>query len=146
MTRRHLIPIISSPFSSPLFLFCLSCFVNSANSPDEVVKLVSIGIDLLDTQWTQQAADVGIALEFQFPARGNEEQRADIEHDLYDSRFGLDFNPLPNALRGAFQNPQRIEPRFTRALYTSRSSRPAESTSTFVHFCLDTTGVGFVNF
>jgi hypothetical protein len=79
--------------------------MNSTKSPHEILKLIStIGIDLFDAQWAQEAADIGIALDFQFPVRGNEEQRrrAEIGHNLYDSKFSLDFNPLANAFRGAF--------------------------------------------
>lgn len=77
--------------------------INSTKSPHEILKLIStIGIDLFDAQWAQEAADIGIALDFQFPVRGNEEPRAEIGHNLYDSKFSLDFNPLANAFRGAF--------------------------------------------
>ena len=78
--------------------------INSTKSPHEILKLIStIGIDLFDAQWAQEAADIGIALDFQFPVRGNEEQQRGVEigHNLYDSKFSLDFNPLANSFRGA---------------------------------------------
>ena len=81
--------------------------INSAKSPHEILKLIStIGIDLFDAQWAQEAADIGIALDFKFPvssSNNNEEQRqrTEIGHNLYDSKFNLDFNPLANAFRGA---------------------------------------------
>ena len=80
--------------------------ISSAKSPHEILKLIStIGIDLFDAQWAQEAADIGIALDFQFPVRGNEEQQQQrgvgIGHNLYDTKFSLDFNPLANAFRGA---------------------------------------------
>ena len=77
--------------------------INSTKSPHEILKLIStIGIDIFDAQWAQEAADIGIALDFQFPVRGNkEEQRVQIGHNLYNSKFSLDFNPLANAFRGA---------------------------------------------
>ena len=77
--------------------------INSTKSPHEILRLIStIGIDLFDAQWAQEAADIGIALDFQFPVRGNDEQQAEIGHNLYNSKFSLDFNPLANAFRGAF--------------------------------------------
>jgi hypothetical protein len=80
--------------------------INSTKSPHEILKLIStIGIDLFDAHWAQEAADIGIALDFQFPVRGNEkneQQRTEIGHNLYNSKFSLDFNPLSNAFRGAF--------------------------------------------
>ena len=76
--------------------------INSTKSPHEVLKLLStIGIDLFDAQWAQQAADIGIALDFQFPISGTETGRVDVGHNLYESKFSLDFSPLANAFRGA---------------------------------------------
>lgn len=97
----HHIPLLQSSLSVlPITKLRL---INSTKSPHEILQLISsIGVDLFDAQWAQQAADIGIALDFQFPVRGKEEQRTDIGHDLYDSRFSLDFNPLANAFRGAF--------------------------------------------
>ncbi|KAF8801909.1 hypothetical protein BYT27DRAFT_7146988 [Phlegmacium glaucopus] len=75
--------------------------INSTKSPHEILQLVStIGIDLFDAQWAQQAADIGIALDFQFPVCGTEIRRTEIGHNLYDSKFSLDFNPLANTFRG----------------------------------------------
>ncbi|KAF8801904.1 hypothetical protein BYT27DRAFT_7341696 [Phlegmacium glaucopus] len=51
-------------------------------------------------QWAQHAPDVGIALDFQFPVCGSEIRRTEIGHNLYDSKFSLDFNPLANTFRG----------------------------------------------
>ena len=77
--------------------------INSTKSPHEILKLIStIGVDLFDAQWAQEAADIGIALDFQFPVRGSDEQRVGIGHNLYNSKFSLDFKPLANAFRGAF--------------------------------------------
>lgn len=77
--------------------------INSTKSPHEILKLIStIGIDLFDAKWAQEAADIGIALDFQFPVRGNDERRVEIGHNLYNSKFSLDFKPLANAFRGAF--------------------------------------------
>lgn len=77
--------------------------INSTKSPHEILKLIStIGIDLFDAQWAQQAADIGVTLDFQFPVCGTETRQAQIGHNLYDSKFSLDFNPLADAFRGVF--------------------------------------------
>jgi hypothetical protein len=104
LTSSHtdlLIPLLESSLAVlPITKLRL---INSAKSPHEILKLIStIGIDLFDAQWVQEAANIGIALDFQFPVIGNEERRAEIGHNLYDSKFNLDFNPLANAFRGAF--------------------------------------------
>ena len=105
LTSPHtdlLIPLIES--SLTILPITKIRLINSIKSPHEILRLIStIGIDLFDAQWAQEAADIGIALDFQFPVRGNEEQqRAEIGHNLYNSKFSLDFNPLANAFRGAF--------------------------------------------
>ena len=96
-----LIPLLESSLSVlPITKLRL---INSTKSPHEILNLIStIGIDLFDAQWAQEAADIGIALDFQFPVRGNEDRRVEIGHNLYDSKFSLDFNPLASAFRGAF--------------------------------------------
>ena len=95
----HLIPLLES--SLVVLPITKLRLINSSKSPHEILKLISIiGIDLFDAQWAQQAADIGVALDFQFPVRGNKQQ--DIGHNLYDSKFSLDFNPLANVFRGAF--------------------------------------------
>ena len=101
LSYTDLIPLLESSLSIlPITKLRL---VNSTKSPHEILKLIStVGIDLFDAHWAQQAADVGIALDFEFPVRGNEQQRAEIGHSLYDSKFTLDFSPLANAYRGAF--------------------------------------------
>ena len=77
--------------------------INSTKSPQEILQLVSaIGIDLFDAQWVQQAADIGIALDFQFPVGSTETPRTEIGHNLYEPKFRLDFKPLANAFRGAY--------------------------------------------
>lgn len=43
--------------------------INSPVSPHEILRLVrDVGVDLVDGSWAQRAADIGIALDFRFPA------------------------------------------------------------------------------
>ncbi len=43
--------------------------VNSPVSPHEILRLIrDVGVDLVDGSWAQRAADIGIALDFRFPA------------------------------------------------------------------------------
>ncbi|KAM5531807.1 hypothetical protein V8D89_014506 [Ganoderma adspersum] len=43
--------------------------INSPVSPHEILRLVrDVGVDLVDGFWAQRAADIGIALDFRFPA------------------------------------------------------------------------------
>ncbi|KAF7440072.1 hypothetical protein PC9H_000415 [Pleurotus ostreatus] len=76
--------------------------VNSTSCPHEVLQFIrDIGVDLFDAHWAQRAADIGVALDFKFPF-GEESldtlQQAhgkrDIGHNLYDTRYALDFSRL----------------------------------------------------
>ncbi|KIL63703.1 hypothetical protein M378DRAFT_654729 [Amanita muscaria Koide BX008] len=80
--------------------------VNTAASPHEMLRLIqSAGIDLFDAHFAQRAAQIGIALDFAFPAphglshaytaavlRRRDNGKLDIGHNLYDSRYSLDFS------------------------------------------------------
>jgi hypothetical protein len=79
-------------------------FVNSATSPHEILRLIQeIGIDFFDAHWAQRAADIGIALDFQFPAVSSDSPTAprkrgdgkrDIGHNLFDPIYASDFSRL----------------------------------------------------
>ena len=79
LTSSHtdlLIPLLES--SLAILPITKLCLINSTKSPHEILNLIStIGIDLFDAQWapSQEAADIGIALDFRFPVRGNGDQR-----------------------------------------------------------------------
>ncbi|KAG8801766.1 hypothetical protein FRC17_006561 [Serendipita sp. 399] len=82
---------------------------HSTPSPHAMLRLVlECGIDLFDVPWVAEAADLGIALDFEFPARDgareraletDEEdgQRSLIGHNLFDERFAQDLGPLGNS-------------------------------------------------
>lgn len=85
--------------------------VNSAGSPHEILRLISnVGIDLFDAGWAQKAADWGVALDFAFPVpeivstnqhpRLREEGKRDIGHNLYDTRYVLDFSSFSACFSG----------------------------------------------
>jgi Queuine tRNA-ribosyltransferase len=74
--------------------------VHSAASPHEILALIrDVGIDLFDAHWTQRAADVGVALDFDFPASSHGPPPREIGHNLYDPRYSHDFSPFADVLR-----------------------------------------------
>ena len=77
--------------------------VHSAGSPHEILALIrDIGIDLFDAHWAQRAADLGVALDFAFPAPTavpGASPRREIGHNFYDKRYSHDFSPFADALR-----------------------------------------------
>jgi hypothetical protein len=84
--------------------------VNSTSSPQEILLFIQhIGIDLFDARWAQGAADIGVALDFQFPvpdqrddtgSKGDQRPKTrangklDLGHNLYDSPYAHDFSSL----------------------------------------------------
>ncbi|KAF8892347.1 tRNA-guanine(15) transglycosylase-like protein [Gymnopilus junonius] len=75
--------------------------INSTESPHEILHYISsVGIDLFDAHWAQRAADIGVALDFEFPVRSASDERRDIGHNLYDEQFTYDFKPFADAFRG----------------------------------------------
>ena len=76
------------PESKPILM-------NSTESPHEILTYIrDVGIDLFDAHWAQRAADVGVALDFEFPVSASTGKKKDIGHNLYDSRYTLDFGPF----------------------------------------------------
>jgi hypothetical protein len=75
--------------------------VHSAGSPHEILALIrDVGVDLFDAHWAQRAADVGVALDFVFPAPMTAAvPPREIGHNLYDKRYSHDFSPFADALR-----------------------------------------------
>lgn len=76
--------------------------VHSAGSPHEILALIrDVGIDLFDAHWAQRAADLGVALDFGFPAPTGEPGASprEIGHNLYDKRYSHDFQPFADSLR-----------------------------------------------
>ncbi|KXN87057.1 hypothetical protein AN958_09403 [Leucoagaricus sp. SymC.cos] len=80
--------------------------VNTVQTPHEVLRLISsVGIDIFDGYWAQRAADIGVALDFTFPApssssfspsspstKARANGKRDLGHNLYDSSYTHDFS------------------------------------------------------
>jgi hypothetical protein len=116
-------PVEDLPRMYPLFEASLSSLspqklriVNSAVSPHEVLRLIEhTGIDLFDSHWAQKAADIGIALDFRFPApvhvsvderirglRIRKSGKRDVGHNLFDPIYAKDFSRLASSFRDSF--------------------------------------------
>ncbi|KAF9443725.1 hypothetical protein P691DRAFT_712883 [Macrolepiota fuliginosa MF-IS2] len=83
--------------------------VNSVQTPHEILRLISsVGIDIFDAHWAQRAGDVGVALDFTFPApsshspalKARENNKLDIGHNLYCSSYTHDFSAFGSASCG----------------------------------------------
>ncbi|KAJ7502767.1 tRNA-guanine(15) transglycosylase-like protein [Mycena galericulata] len=74
-------------------------FVNSVTSPHEILRFIhDVGIDLFDSKWAQDAAHVGVALDFVFPVREHGEQRGrDLGHNLFRAQYAHDFSAFSAA-------------------------------------------------
>ncbi|KAF9069753.1 tRNA-guanine(15) transglycosylase-like protein [Rhodocollybia butyracea] len=65
--------------------------VTCTRGPHEIIRLVcDVGVDLFDTHWAQHAADVGVALDFHFPAPKTTVE-LELGHNLYDTKYERDF-------------------------------------------------------
>jgi queuine tRNA-ribosyltransferase len=112
--------------------------VHSAATPHEVLALIrDVGIDLFDAHWAQRAADVGVGLDFVFPApvdAGDVLDNADaaaprreIGHNLYDKRYAHDFSPIADALRScSAEQADKRPPCVCMACAPSRPSEPVK--------------------
>ncbi|KAF7984455.1 hypothetical protein HWV62_14548 [Athelia sp. TMB] len=76
--------------------------VNSPASPHEILRLVrDVGVDVFDAAWAQDAASVGVALDFVFPVPASEAEKGEkgeLGHNLYDDKYAMDFARLADAL------------------------------------------------
>ena len=84
--------------------------VDSPRSPHEILRLIrDVGIDVFDARWALDVANVGVALDFVFPAPVPEAVRTgkarndkmDLGHNLYQKEYEFDFGSLAGSLRGA---------------------------------------------
>ena len=112
-------------------------FVHSAASPHEILALIrDVGVDLFDARWAQRAADVGVSLDFVFPAPTTTSPTTDvlpadavapreIGHNLYDRRYSHDFSPFADTLRSCSAEQDDKRPPCTcMACAPSRPSEP----------------------
>jgi hypothetical protein len=110
--------------------------VHSAGSPHEILALIrDVGIDLFDAHWAQRAADVGVGLDFVFPAPTTTTEDVlladdvaaprEIGHNLYDKRYSHDFSPFADTLRSCSAEEDDKRPPCTcMACAPSRPSEP----------------------
>ncbi|KAJ7594090.1 tRNA-guanine(15) transglycosylase-like protein [Mycena floridula] len=116
-------------------------FVNSCQSPHEMLRLIqNIGIDMFDAHWAQHAADIGIALDFVFPAKDNtakrRDGRCDLGHNLYETRYAHDFSPVSDSFRGQLcDDPKDLE------VCICAACSPISPGTTLSHSSLDGTGL-----
>ena len=75
--------------------------VHTAPSPHSILRLIlECGIDLFDTVWATEAADLGVALEFEFPAPAHPSRAVEttallpIGRNLFDEQYATDFSVL----------------------------------------------------
>ncbi|KAA1474474.1 tRNA-guanine transglycosylase [Dentipellis sp. KUC8613] len=114
-------------------------FVHSAGSPHEILALIrDVGVDLFDAHWAQRAADVGIALDFTFPApeittSGDPAAAGgkSLGHNLYDTRYTHDFSPFADAFHpdGEATDPRPVCP--------CMACSPVQPTTYIKHCTLD---------
>ena len=74
---------------------------HTAPSPHSILRLVlECGIDLFDTVWATEAADLGVSLEFEFPAPTHVSGTGllPIGRNLFDEQYATDFSVLGTGL------------------------------------------------
>jgi len=109
-------------------------FVHSAGSPHEILALIrDVGIDLFDAHWAQRAADVGVGLDFVFPAPSltttdvlpaDAAAPREIGHNLYDKRYSHDLSPFADTLRSC--SAEKDDKRPSCPCMACAPSRPSE--------------------
>ncbi|TFK35426.1 tRNA-guanine(15) transglycosylase-like protein [Crucibulum laeve] len=101
--------------------------VNSTQTPHETLRLISsVGIDLFDAHWAQRASDIGVSLDFVFPAPQGE-GRKDLGHNLYHDKYTYDFSPLASSFRGA------IDTEFTKPICQCLACSPSVPPTRLYH-------------
>lgn len=99
--------------------------VNSARSPHEILRLIrDVGIDLFDGHWAQRAADIGVALDFCFPAparsaeprksgilgpRRRDDGANDLGHNLYNAAYAHDHSRLASCYLDTFSSQKNAD-------------------------------------
>lgn len=78
--------------------------VTGVRSPHEMLRLIrDVGVDLFDVGWAMHTANLGVALDFVFPAPASvaEDVRQSLAHNLYDPVYARQFGRLADTLVGA---------------------------------------------
>ncbi|KAF9236047.1 tRNA-guanine(15) transglycosylase-like protein [Melanogaster broomeanus] len=75
--------------------------VTGVRSPHEMLRLIrDVGVDIFDTGWAINAANVGAALDFVFPAlpiEALEKKSSNLGHNLYDVVYAHQFGRLADS-------------------------------------------------
>ncbi|KAJ1300918.1 hypothetical protein OPQ81_003343 [Rhizoctonia solani] len=74
-------------------------------SPHVMLGLIEQGVDLIDSALAIRCASAGVALDFTFPVVGEHSgKKLDVGHNLYDSRYELQFTRLSDEFADASSN------------------------------------------
>ncbi|KIM28280.1 hypothetical protein M408DRAFT_329615 [Serendipita vermifera MAFF 305830] len=123
---------------------------HSAPSPHVILRLIAeAGIDLFDAPWIAEAADLGIALDFRFPAPPRSEPggpAARIGRSLFEERFAMDFEPIGELdsswpCQPVFSDSHILHGRLDSDQWSSsdkRGGHPKAFTRAYVHHLLHT--------
>jgi queuine tRNA-ribosyltransferase len=121
--------------------------VNSAASPHEILRLIrDVGVDVFDAKWVQDAAHVGVALDFVFPvqnAAAKGKQR-DIGHNLYRTQYAHEFSPFADCVSAcpccacAPVAPQTAIAHSVLDVHTPAATAPTPYTRAYLHHLLHT--------
>lgn len=116
--------------------------VNSPASPHEILRLIrDVGVDVFDAKWAQDAAQIGVALDFVFPvpSEAAKGKQRDLGHNLYRTDYAHDFSSFADSLRdcscGACAPfaPQTVISHSVIDAHAPATSAPAPYTRAYVH-------------
>ncbi|KAJ6593708.1 tRNA-guanine(15) transglycosylase-like protein [Mycena capillaripes] len=121
--------------------------VNSAASPHEILRLIrDVGVDIFDAKWAQDAAHIGIALDFVFPVQtyASKGKQRDLGHNLYRTQYAHDFSQFADCVSacpcGACTPvaPQTVIAHSAIDVHASAAITPSPHTRAYVHHLLHT--------
>ncbi|KIJ63113.1 hypothetical protein HYDPIDRAFT_182431 [Hydnomerulius pinastri MD-312] len=88
--------------------------VTGVRSPHEMLRLIrDVGVDVFDSAWAMNAANIGIALDFVFPVpctQTADTKPRNLGHNIYHSTYAHQFTRLADSLSGAAETPQESGP------------------------------------
>jgi queuine/archaeosine tRNA-ribosyltransferase len=109
---------------------------HSCRSPHEILHLIQeVGVDLFDAHFAQQAADIGVALDFTFPVQRREDSfddlapgihehgKTDLGHNLFNISYAHDHSRLAASFFGAASSIEESSPRLPVCLCGACSPR-----------------------
>ncbi|KAJ7874675.1 tRNA-guanine(15) transglycosylase-like protein [Mycena olivaceomarginata] len=121
--------------------------VNSPASPHEILRLIrDVGVDVFDAKWAQDAAQIGVALDFVFPvpSEAAKGKQRDLGHNLYRTDYAHDFSSFADSLQDcscgacAPLAPQTVISHSAIDAHAPATSAPAPYTRAYVHHLLQT--------